>query len=93
MSQSRLASLAVELVVSLNPSLSGDRQKLLQTRDHVIHEIKADAHGGSRREWHDIDRQLSGCVNEDRSVLGSHSLQFGQHRKNPGTDESGGWFR
>jgi hypothetical protein len=60
MSQQALSRLAAELVAAVVPELADQPTRHRQARDHILREIKADTHGGTRREWEDVERSLKG---------------------------------
>ena len=61
MSQSKLGRLTGDLITSLVPESSDIRYK----RDDILRQLRGDTHGGTRREWEDVQRSLSGLVSSD----------------------------
>ena len=64
MNQAIMSGLAEELIIALAPYRVDDRHALVQARDHLLREIKADTHGGHRKEWGDVQRTLNGSVHQ-----------------------------
>ncbi|ORY29549.1 hypothetical protein BCR39DRAFT_532091 [Naematelia encephala] len=62
MTSAELPDLAQQLVACLIPALAEDRQ----VRDLVAREVKADTHGGTRKEWEDVRGSLNGLARAAR---------------------------
>ncbi|KAK4689213.1 hypothetical protein P7C73_g907, partial [Tremellales sp. Uapishka_1] len=66
MSKDTLVQLAGDLVLLLVPALEDDAENLAIARGFVVKELAADNHGGSRREWEDVQRTIDGMVKTAR---------------------------
>jgi hypothetical protein len=71
MSQTALDRFAGELVASFTPQLADDRD----AREHVVSELRADTHGGTRKEWADVKGSLDGSALAPAHVRRADYLQ------------------
>ena len=68
MNQTTMSEFAERLVIALAPQHADDRIALAQARDHLLREIKADTHGGHRKEWADVRKSLHGSDHPNHNL-------------------------